>query len=391
MKIKNFLLGAVPALLLASCSNDEVMDFRQDEIGFNVNAGAISRASDIYCNNHLPSEFEVFATYQGATYFNGDVIKNQNGSWVNSTGTRYWPDTQTDGVNFFAHHNAGETFSWNNGEPTVNGFTVKRDAAAQEDFVYAVKTGCRKDDNGGQVSLNFRHALSQVVFRAKNTNPNLHVDIEGVTVCNVNDKGDFAFPASSTDAQYGVHNGEGASIDYEDGSWGIWSNLTGKQNFGVTFANVAIPGNGQLHNLTAALNNNDPADKATSMVLLPQTQSAWSGTGKITDATGTYFLVKCRIRNVADAGTGATEEDVYLWGSADEAKDAAIPFDLVWQQGKKYIYTFVFGNGNGGIDPDPDDPDNPVLIPISYTVTVDDFIPGSEHDVEMNTNGISGK
>lgn len=391
MKIKNFLLGAVPALLLASCSNDEVMDFRQDEIGFNVNAGAISRASDIYCNNHLPSEFEVFATYQGATYFNGDVIKNQNGSWVNSTGTRYWPDTQTDGVNFFAHHNAGETFSWNNGEPTVNGFTVKRDAAAQEDFVYAVKTDCRKDDNGGQVSLNFRHALSQVVFRAKNTNPNLHVDIEGVTVCNVNDKGDFAFPASSTDAQYGVHNGEGASIDYEDGSWGTWSNLTGKQNFGVTFANVAIPGNGQLHNLTAALNNNDPADKATSMVLLPQTQSAWSGTGKITDATGTYFLVKCRIRNVADAGTGATEEDVYLWGSADEAKDAAIPFDLAWQQGKKYIYTFVFGNGNGGIDPDPDDPDNPVLIPISYTVTVDDFIPGSEHGVEMNTNGISGK
>lgn len=384
MRIKSFLLGAVPALLLASCSNDEVTDFRQDEIGFSVNTGAISRAADIYCNNHLPGEFEVFATYQGATYFNGDLIRNQNGSWVNSTGTRYWPDTQTADVDFFAHHNAGETFRWNNGAPTVDGFTVKSAVADQKDFVYAVKTGCRKDDNGGQVSLNFRHALSQVVFRAKNTNPNLHVDIEGVTVCNVNDKGDFSFPASSTDTQYGTHNGGSAAIDYEDGSWGAWSNLAGRQSYSVTFQSVSVPGDGQMYNLTAALNDNDPADVATSMVLLPQTQTAWDGHGKITEAGGSYFLVKCKIRNVADAGTGATERDVYLWGSTDEAKNAAVPFAAEWLQGKKYIYTFVFGDGNGGIDPNPDDPDKPVLVPISYTLTVDDFIPGGEHDVDMN-------
>ena len=384
MRIKSFLLGAVPALLLASCSNDEVTDFRQDEIGFSVNTGAISRAADIYCNNHLPGEFEVFATYQGATYFNGDLIRNQNGSWVNSTGTRYWPDTQTADVDFFAHHNAGETFRWNNGAPTVDGFTVKSAVADQKDFVYAVKTGCRKDDNGGQVSLNFRHALSQVVFRAKNTNPNLHVDIEGVTVCNVNDKGDFSFPASSTDTQYGTHNGGSAAIDYEDDSWGAWSNLAGRQSYSVTFQSVSVPGDGQMYNLTAALNDNDPADVATSMVLLPQTQTAWDGHGKITEAGGSYFLVKCKIRNVADAGTGATERDVYLWGSTDEAKNAAVPFAAEWLQGKKYIYTFVFGDGNGGIDPNPDDPDKPVLVPISYTLTVDDFIPGGEHDVDMN-------
>lgn len=387
MKIKSFLLGAIPALLLASCSNDEVMDVRQDEIGFNVDAGAISRASDIFCNNHLPGEFTVFATYQDATYFNGDIIRHQGGSWVNTAGTRYWPDTQSEGVNFFAHHNAGESFNWNNGVPTVDGFTVKSAVADQEDFVYAVKTGCRKDDNGGQVSLNFRHALSQVVFRAKNTNPNLHVDIEGVTVCNVNDKGDFAFPSASTDTKYGIHNGGSASVDYKDGSWGVWSNLTGKQSYGVSFASVSVPGDGQLKDLTAALNDNDPADVSTSMVLLPQTQTAWNGTGKITEVTGAYFLVKCRIRNVADAEAGATDKDVYLWGTAGEAKNAAVPFDLTWQQGKKYIYTFIFGDGNGGIDPDPDDPDKPVLVPISYSVTVDDFIPGGEHDVEMNKPG----
>ena len=188
----------------------------------------------------------------------------------------------------------------------------------------------------------------------------------------------------STDTQYGIHNGGSAAIDYEDGSWGAWSNLAGRQSYGVTFQSVSVPGDGQMYNLTAALNDNDPADVTTSMVLLPQTQAAWDGHGKITEAGGSYFLVKCKIRNVADAGTGATERDVYLWGSADEAKNAAVPFAAEWQQGKKYIYTFVFGDGNGGIDPDPDDPDKPVLVPISYTLTVDDFIPGGEHDVDMN-------
>ena len=56
--------------------------------------------------------------------------------------------------------------------------------------------------------------------------------------------------------------------------------------------------------------------------------------------------------------------------------------------GKKYIYTFVFGEGNGGYDggADPDDPspsEEPVLTPITYTVTVDDFQKGYDEDVEM--------
>jgi hypothetical protein len=67
---------------------------------------------------------------------------------------------------------------------------------------------------------------------------------------------------------------------------------------------------------------------------------------------------------------------------------AVIPVSFDWEPGKKYIYTFVFGEGNGGYEggEDPDSPTpgvDPVLTPITYTVTVDDFQKGYDKDVEM--------
>lgn len=67
-----------------------------------------------------------------------------------------------------------------------------------------------------------------------------------------------------------------------------------------------------------------------------------------------------------------------------------------WEEGKKYTYTFVFGKGHGGYDPDPEDPDpnpddpyvpDPVLVPITFEVSVDEFIPvvGEEITGEVPT------
>ena len=69
----------------------------------------------------------------------------------------------------------------------------------------------------------------------------------------------------------------------------------------------------------------------------------------------------------------------------------AIPTsDIKWEQGKKYVYTFIFGEGGGYIPPvdpeepdtDPEDPGKPVLVPITFQVTVDDFIDGFQ-DIDM--------
>lgn len=374
-------------LALASCSNDELTSVNRDgdEIAFSVVTNSATRAADVYCNNNKPSGFEVWATYDGATYIDGDQITyNENNSkWENTSGTRYWPD---DEVSFFAHVNAGEQFNWNDGSPKIENFSVGTDVTTQKDLLYAVKKTSKGTD--GKAELNFRHALSQIVFQAKNTNPNLYVEISGVSVCKVKNQGTFTYPTDNTSDKVGEHNG-GASIDYSTQKWGSWS-TNGTQQYDVTFNTVQLNGNKTA--TSVSLTNTDETAKAYGnvMLLLPQETTAWDvnsdeAKGKPADQNGTYFLVKCRIFNVA-GNVVDTEKDVCLWGE-NGAENVAIPVALTWEQGKKYIYTFVFGDGNGGYDPDPDDPDpdpTPVLVPITFEVTVDDFVTVTEEEVKMD-------
>ena len=374
-------------LALASCSNDELTSVNRDgdEIAFSVVTNSATRAADVYCNNNKPSGFNVWATFNGQTYINGDNVQYQGGKWVNTSGTRYWPDGE---VSFFAHVNAGDAFNWNGGQPKIENFTVGTDVATQQDLLYAVKTASKGTD--GKAELNFRHALSQIVFQAKNTNPNLYVEISGVSVCKVKNQGTFTYPTDDTSDKVGEHN-DGASIDYSTQKWGSWS-TNGTQQYDVTFNAVQL--NGSKTATSVSLTNTNETAKAYDkvMLLLPQNSTKWdvgtnATTGKPEDQTGTYFLVKCQIYNVA--GTTVNKNtDVCLWGNGG-AEDVAIPVALNWEQGKKYIYTFVFGDGNGGYDPDPDpdDPDpkpTPVLVPITFEVTVDDFVPVGNQDIEMD-------
>lgn len=386
-KMKRFFFGAFGLLALASCSNDELTSVNRDgdEIAFSVVTNSATRAVDVYCNNNKPDGFEVWATYDGATYIDGDQITyNENNSkWENTSGTRYWPD---DEVSFFAHVNAGEQFNWNDGSPKIENFSVGTDVTTQKDLLYAVKKTSKGTD--GKAELNFRHALSQIVFQAKNTNPNLYVEISGVSVCKVKNQGTFTYPTDDTSDKVGEHNG-GASIDYSTQKWGSWS-TNGTQQYDVTFNAVQL--NGSKTATSVSLTNTDETAKAYDnvMLLLPQETTAWDvnsdeAKGKPADQNGTYFLVKCRIFNVA-GNVVDTEKDVCLWGE-NGAENVAIPVALTWEQGKKYIYTFVFGDGNGGYDPDPDDPDpdpTPVLVPITFEVTVDDFVTVTEEEVKMD-------
>lgn len=385
--MKRFFFGAFGLLALASCSNDELTSVNRDgdEIAFSVVTNSATRAADVYCNNNKPSGFNVWATFNGQTYINGDNVQYQGGKWVNTSGTRYWPDGE---VSFFAHVNAGDAFNWNGGQPKIENFTVGTDVATQQDLLYAVKTASKGTD--GKAELNFRHALSQIVFQAKNTNPNLYVEISGVSVCKVKNQGTFTYPTDDTSDKVGEHN-DGASIDYSTQKWGSWS-TNGTQQYDVTFNAVQL--NGSKTATSVSLTNTNETAKAYDkvMLLLPQSSTKWdvgtnATTGKSEDQTGTYFLVKCQIYNVA--GTTVNKNtDVCLWGNGG-AEDVAIPVALNWEQGKKYIYTFVFGDGNGGYDPDPDpdDPDpkpTPVLVPITFEVTVDDFVPVGNQDIEMD-------
>lgn len=385
MKSKYFI-GAMATLLLGACSQDEVMSVRQDAIGYSVTAPNMTRAADSYCNEDLPDAFKVWAeTSDGNLYINGDVIVNNNGNWIDQSGTRYWPSEGT--LDFYAEVNGDDEFAFNEGAPTFNNFTVNSDVAKQVDLMYAVSKGLDKED--GTVSLNFRHALSQVCFRAKNNTKTLSVVIKGVSVGHLTNGGTFTFPTTDTDQNY-EHPQHGDEVDPDapqlnGGTWAL--NATYGTQYDVMLDKaVTVAPNSQVVNLTCP--GDDHANGFTKVLtLMPQEVAAWNPQQTGTTYNGAYFLIDLTILNISDA-----DEEV---ASQVYKGKAAIPVEVDWEQGYRYIYTFVFDEGgNGGWTPDPDDP-QPVLANIKWDVDVDDFIPvypdGGEDDGTHMDTGEEGE
>lgn len=380
---KYYFLAAGLLLMLGSCSQDDIVEANlgADEIRFTAVTNGSTRAADIYSPGALPKSFQVSAMSQGKVYISDDKIDRVGEQapykWENSTGTRYWPE---DAVDFYAHVNAGTTFALNNGAPRFNNFTVESAVGSQVDLLYAVKKGETKETT--PVQLNFRHALSQIVFKARNESENIFVQIKGVKVKNVKNSGTYTFP-TTTD-----HNlpTSGTADSENRGSWALANT---KADYNVTFSLTDVKGsktNPAVVNLTDVL--------GTTLMLMPQTTTAWDPEAAPKPSVGntnSYLLVDCVIYNVADgSATPLPGDNVCLWGKEENGsyttKELAIPVKFAWEEGKKYTYTLVFGNGNGGYNPDPEDPDpedpDPVLVPISFEVTVDEFLDGGSYDVE---------
>ena len=380
-------------MLLVSCSKEEVIDVNHDgdEITFDVVTNSATRAADVYCNINMPKEFYVSAISDGMSYIDEDHIAYENGSWVNKSGVRYWPETAVD---FYAYYNDNNSYSWSveNQKAVAKfvNFTVNDDVAAQQDLIYAVKTSQSKpaeDAANTPVALNFRHALSQIVFQAKNTNANLYVEISGVDVVNVGNTNTFTFPSVDTDNNIEDHTGATTDYPSEAQGWGTWEPLAaGTAVYGVTFPAAAVKGDSQIVALTTTDDGaKDGEFNSNTMLLLPQTTTAVDIDKQFGTDGGSYFLVNCIIKNVKDGSGVAGDDDVYLWGAANAPKKLAIPVAFDWKQGKKYIYTLVFGEGNGGYDPDPEEPKpDPVLVPITFKVTVDDFVTPDATEVESD-------
>lgn len=419
--MKKVLLGTLAVLTLAACSKDEVIQQNpNDEISFSVVTNkAVSRAADGYCNNSLPGSMLVSALYTAdgsnwKTYFTNEIYNHGTGtSYAIPTGSglRYWPDlgAADDNVKmkFFAMVNA--TPSWVGTTGMTANFKVESTVSAQKDVLYAVQEVKEKPAGGAQ-SINFRHALSQIEFEAQNQNKNIYVEITGVKVMNVWDTGTFSFSVS-TDGNIENHDLT-STADPTTGTWSSLKNSTSSETeaaekYSVSFDAVKLSQKGYIkasdsYTATQAdassLTTKDATGEwnSNTMYLLPQEIKSWVPTTNAKPAAGkgSYFLVKAKIWNVP-AGDGKRADtsasgDVVLWDntkSGGEEQFIAIPIPAItWKPGKRYVYTFVFTtSGNGGYNPDPTDPSKPepVLTPITLSVTVDDFVDGGNTDVNM--------
>lgn len=379
---------ALASLAFVGCSKDEVIDVQQDAIRFTANAAKATRGTATTTTS-LNAEGQAFSVWAynatndaefmaGTTFSYSAASENGSAYWI-ADPIKFWPNGYD--LDFYAVHpipsnDNGIKMNMTTEEKEITDFSANSDFTKQIDLIFATEFGAKKQSTAQ--AINFRHALSQIVFAAKVSHAELSVDIKSVTVNNVINKGTYTFPSSSTSTQLKGDTGaqtEESTVDGIMGTYGTWD-LSEEDADVVNF----VAGISE----TPGIENNDGQVPLTSdngaLFLLPQsfvgadysynTVGGGASNVKPGDEGEIYFILECKIR----------QDGSYLFGSDAEYGEVAIPASSAyddasalagdkWEQGKKYTYIFNFNSG-GGYDPETGDP---ILVPIKLTVTVDDF------------------
>ena len=351
--------------VMTSCSQEEEASSAQSEtsqvIRFNATTDNVAgtRGVPTTAANYLTQvkDFKVWGTVNGHHYigntnmtdesYHSDetnavvIISNKGGGkWDYNTATDmvYWPN---EAMKFYAitpSTNANYSYTSYNGNFY---YTVPTDNSQQIDLMHAYAANQTKTTNKGVVNLQFKHVLSQVVFKAITKSSNLSVEIQSIKIHNVKSQlyvnliSDWSYVYSySPYANYSVGMG-------------------GIKTVAVTDVNKAV-------SLTAS-------DGA--LMLVPQRLIGWTDKTSTTVADADhqcYIEIVCKITSKTSSGT------VYLLGSPTAYDSTYFPLSGTWEAGKRYVYTLQFG---GGKDADGNDR----FSPITFSVKVSDWAESSSN------------
>ena len=363
MKIGKILAVAAVATVFASCSNEEelanVSKSESNAIRFaGISGLSDTRTTPIGTSNLTSTNFDVMAFMGNALFIGGKheaghsdqgvkiVYKTSAWDYADPDQMAYWPTAgdvdfyavspaiTNDLVSRFAYDMTSET-------KTITYTTVDEynSAGTNHDVMYAVAKGRNKVNNGTTaVQMNFKHILSQVVFKAKTTSSILEVDVENVKIHNFVHGGTFTLP-----------EGEPAMSD-----WTLSPVAAGAYTVKLNAANV------KTKNAVVEL-----SDMNSPLMMIPQKLTKWStSTGAAVSKLDADNAKECYL----EISMKLKQNDSYLIGSAAKYKTVYVPFDNGedgWQPGKRYIYTLIFGGGY-------DDQGEPILSPIKFeAATVD--------------------
>ena len=378
MKKSTVMLGAIFGTLLMGCSDEEIANVEtssRNAIGFNVLSNAAeTRATPTTPDNLKNTDFDVFAFTGDGTAFMGKVdtefghdgvnIVYNNSKWdyKNASDLRYWP---TGALDFYAF-NPGTVsedmmvnYMWEaSGTVQKISYTCIDEYGANTghanyDVMYAIAKGQEKDMNNGIVKFNFKHILSQVVFKAKTEYDNMQVDINMIKIHNVKMGGFFTLPATA--------DGTGSWSDPAD----LPSEVSGLGKFTVVKdVNITVKSNTIATDISTT----------TPMLNRPQELTAWKVSETATkskleadNAKQCYLEIACKIR----------QSGAYLLGSASEYKTIYVPFGDTWVAGKRHIYTLIFGGGYN-------DQGEAVLNPIQFDAETTDWGNADKADKDVN-------
>lgn len=371
---KQMLFVAMAAIAMASCSKDETSGVNQGgAMNFRASLGkTLSRATETTLDNL--KGFNVTAIGDGKAYFTDLAVTNAGGTWTPAQ-TYYWPKYELQFFAYAPQDNKGVSIMPD--AQKITDYTPAAAAVDQQDLVISYNKGTKELNEKTGVEMNFKHALSQIKIKAKNSNAKtMKVEIVGVKVANVSMKGTFTFPTTPTAADYVLANNWVAVAHANNGSDKYESKATGSVTLTADAADLMFGADGK---------NNE------NWMLVPQTQTAWDGGAK---PEGSYLAVLCRICELDEKGNERKE----VWPADHKTVTevnghnyaySAVGAAMNWEPGKRYTYTLDFfgNNGGGGGEIDPTDPENPgeeiVGGSINFTVTVDGWLDGGNTNVEM--------
>ena len=377
MKKSTVMLWAIFGALLMGCSDEEIANVEtssRNAIGFNVLSNAAETRAIPTTNTNLKNtDFDVFAFTADGTAFMGKVdtefghdgvnivYKDNKWDYKNAGDLRYWPTEPLDFyafnpgtvsedmmINYMWEASGTEQKIW---YTCIDEYGVNK-GHANYDVMYAMVKGQTKDMNNGVVKFNFKHILSQVVFKAKTEYDNMRVDINMIKIHNVKMGGFFTLPATA--------DGTGSWSDFND----LPNEASGLGKFIVVKdENIPVESNTTATDISTT----------TPMLNRPQELTAWkvSETGTKTkeqadNAKQCYLEIACKIR----------QSGAYLLGSASEYKTIYVPFGDTWVAGKRHIYTLIFGGGYN-------DQGEAVLNPIQFDAETTGWVDADNKDVNV--------
>lgn len=384
--MKKVIFGTALAsmALLSACSSDNelanVETTANNAIGFHVVGNkAETRANIIGADNITSTDFNVFAFTRNedgtdGTIFMGEKanqlgqkgikIVNKSGEWdyANDADIHYWPANTA--LNFYAvspgsfekveeNMEMTNVYGWNisNNTKTISYSPLDEYAGRTDkknlDVMYAIAPNqTQTKENGGRVKFQFKHVLSQVVFKAKTQLENMEVEIKEMKIHNPWTKGTYTLPTTSS----------------EKGTWALTDPTIGSKRGAFTV----------VKDKSISVTSKETATEISvdgPMLFVPQTLTAWDvkkTKGDADKAGESYLEITCKIK----------QDGVYVFAPEGNYGTLYVPFGPTWEQGKRYTYTLIFGGGY-------DEHGLPILQPINFEAEAGNWV----DDLKNNNNG----
>lgn len=332
---KFMLLTTVVGLALTSCVNDTevapspnrplvsfdspVMRSTRAKYNGEIQGTAYPTSEDftVFCKLHA-GDYAGWEHTSASDYFqaNGDVAKhdNSNSYWV-TTNTYYWPDAGYK-LSFAAYSPA----DLGNGAVvtrTATGFSIKdfRVSDISDNHYDLMYTGTVANSvyNGQAVPLQFRHAMSSIVFSSSKENDDVTYEITDLKLLgNLYAVGDFS--------QKLVENFSAGYTETESPSWDFKGRSKVAVSYEPTFAAFEVPASAPMiftENESAILPIPQEIDESV-VVNISYTKTVNDG------STKTYHTAEIKLKEFVNVNDGTTVTER-------------------WEVGKRYIYRIEFG------------------------------------------------